>query len=290
MLETYIGEAIGVVTLVDQFAQLRGTLGERPLPNPPLRFSLDGVIQLAAQSNPSGSYVFANETHDGARIAPGNYTLRIDSDDYQRLEIIVQWPMEPHAIPVQFLRPGPAYPFPDVSLPSAHITLLRGNVLQGAGGVPLVKATVAITTPPNLGPLTSAITDANGAFALAFRHANLNPLDAILTITPDGGAPFDIPHVAITPARDNSLHYTALRGFVQSTTGKAIANAEISVDLVPNVTVHSGRNGQWAFYLDFEQPDGAAQVTAVAPNGNSQSVSVQVINRATVVVPAFHIA
>jgi len=53
--------------------------------------------------------------------------------------------------------PGYNYPFPDVTLPSSRVTLLRGTVVRGVRGDPVPNATVSITNPP-LGPFTTAMT------------------------------------------------------------------------------------------------------------------------------------
>jgi hypothetical protein len=81
-----------------------------------------------------------------------------------------------------------------------------------------------------------------------------------------------------------------LRGQVLTTRGNAVSGAEISVDLVPGKSVLSGRDGMWAFYFGLNQPDGAAQVTAKAPDGQTQVQNVDVFNRKTMAVPAFRFA
>lgn len=302
-LESYLGEQVGIVSLVDEFAQDRGTRGPMPLPIPPLRFSLiareeqnvmtplDPHVELRAQSGPTGAYLFADEGHHGDeppfRITPGRYRLRIESDYYQRLDEDLDWPAPDTTL--LLLRPGAAYPFPSVTVPSARLTLLRGSVLSGAAGEPVEGATVEILNPPNLGAFATAITDARGAWVLAFRRDNPAPFNATVRIT-IGNDQADVPNVAIVPGSDNSLSHTALRGTVLSTAGNAIRDAEITVDLVANAVVRSDRNGRWAFYFDLGQQNAAAQVTALAPNGESESQNVQIENRKTIVVPTFRIA
>jgi hypothetical protein len=301
-LETYFGEKVGVVSLFDEFAQERGTRGPLPLPIPPLWFSLvardeqnvmtplDPPIELRAQTGPTGAYLFADEGHiddePPFRIAPGKYRLRIDSDYYQRLEHDLDWPPGKELL---LLRPGSAYPFPSVTVPGAKLTLLRGTVLGGAQGEPVENATVAIVAPAIAGPFITARTDANGAWVLAFRQENANDINATIRITIGNDPPIDVPNVKIVPGRDNSLSNTALRGNVLSTTGNAIRDAEITVDLVPNTVVRSDRDGRWAFYFGHGQQKATAQVTALAPNGQSDSKQVDVENRKTIVVPTFRI-
>ena len=304
LLETYYGERVSIVSLVDEFAQERGTRGPMPVPIPPLRFSLvareeqnqmeplDPHIELRAQTGPTGVYLFANEGRIGDepwfRIAPGKYTLRIDSDYYQRREDDLEWPVP--AGTLLFLRPGSAYPFPSVTIPSAHITLLRGRVSSGAEGRPVENATVEIVDPPNLGPFVTAQTNAQGAWVLAFRHENAADIDATVRITIGQDPPVDIPNVTIVPGNENSLAQTALRGAVLSPAGDPIRDAEITVDIVPNAVVRTDRHGRWAFYFDINQGDAAAEVTATAPNAQSESQNIQVEHRRTIVVPTFRIA
>jgi len=54
-------------------------------------------------------------------------------------------------------------------------------------------------------------------------------------------------------------------------------------------TSTTGRDGAWSFYMSLVQPAVQALVTATAPSGHNQSQNVQILNRATVVVPAFRI-
>ena len=300
-LETYFGEKVGVVSLFDEFAQERGTRGLLPLPIPPLWFSLvareeqnvmtplDPPVELRAQTGPTGAYLFADEGRTGDeppfRITPGKYRLRIDSDYYQRLEHVLDWPPEKELL---LLRPGSAYPFPSVTVPSAKLTLLRGTVVRGAAGEPVEGATVAIIDPAIASPFVTARTDANGAWVLAFRHENAAEINATVRIT-IGNDPVDVPDVTIVPGRDNSLSNTALRGVVQFTNGNAVRGAEVTVDLVPNAAVRTDRDGRWAFHFDFGQQNAPAQVTALAPGGQSESQNAQVENRRTIVVPAFRV-
>lgn len=307
MYESFFGEATGSLLFIDEFAEVRGTRGPTPAPIPPLRFALIAreeamvmtpltePIELKARSGASGAYIFINEgrtpNEPWQRLAAGRYRLAIEGDYYQPLQVDIDWPLQPAAMPAISLRPGYNYPYPDVTLPSERITLLRGSVLTGVSGEPVENATVEITNPAGLGPFVSALTDANGAWALAFRHANLNPFDATVTITTPGNPPVDVLLVPIQPGSDNSLAHTALRGTVLGVSGRPIRDAEVSVDIVPNEFVRSDRDGRWHFYFDINQPDAmGVQVTAAAPNGQNQTINADVFNRATGVVPTFRIA
>lgn len=305
-LERFTGATVGVLTLVDQFVQLRGTRGPLPAPIPPLRFRLIArevqavmtplvpPIELVAQrGSTSAAYLFADEGRaragePAARVPEGRYRLRIESDYYQPHELDLDWPPAA-SLPAQLLRPGNAYPFPDVTLPSAKVTLLRGTVVRGVAGTPVPDATVSILNPPNLGPFTTTVTDASGAWVLAFRPANANDVIATVRIEIPNEPPLNVPQVVLKAGQDNALSQTSLRGFVKRADGTPIRDAEISVDLVPNESVRTSGDGSWSFYFDLNQADAAAQVTAVAPDGQSDTVNTQVRRRAAVLVPAFQL-
>lgn len=303
LFERYVTESAGVITLIDQYARDRGTRGDMPAPIPPLRFSLirfdgtllDPPIALIAQRSGSGSvYLFANEVRErrdepAFRIVPGPYRLRIEGDYYQPRELDLDWPPSAQSLAPLFLLPGYNYPFPDVTLPSARVTLLRGTVLRGVSGSPVSNATVTITNPPNLGPFTTANTDPNGAWVLAFRHANKNPINATVRISIPNEPDVIVQNVILQAGQDNALSQTSLRGAVFTTRNTPVRGAEITVDIAPNQSVLTGGEGLWTFYFGVNQPDVMAQVTALAPNGDTDSVNWLVRNRATDVVPTFHI-
>jgi hypothetical protein len=305
--ETYAGITVATLSLVDQFAQERGTRGLMPGPIPPLRFSLvarqeqfvmtplDPPITLYGQSGFSGAYVFDDEGRFGEspryRIVPGRYTLRIESDYYETLNTDVDWPATPATLPPLLLRPANAYPFPDVTLTSTRLTLMRGAVMGIGSRAPVADARVKAIDPPELsGSFASSVTDARGSWVLAFRVEDPSPVQATVRVTLPDNSTFDVANITILPNADNSVSQTALRGAVLTPGGNPIPNSEITVDAVPNVSVRSGRDGNWAFYLGLNQPNGAAVVTAQAPNGQSEAQNVQIRNRATVVVPSFRIA
>lgn len=304
-MESFTGSAVGVLTLVDLFAQARGTRGLMPGPIPPVHFSLiarrlpTGMTPLEQSILPtalagiSGAYLFADEAPmrgSTYRITPGRYMVRIEADYYQTVELEIAWPPTPgDAQPIN-LRPGFAYPFPDVTLPSTGLTLLRGALLRVVSGAAIAGAAVALTDPPNIGPFADAVTDAEGNWVLALPVGTAPPVLAALRFTlPDGTGVVDVPNVALSFGRENSVSQTALRGAVLSTGGIPVANAEIRVSTQPG-SVRSGRDGKWTFYLSLLQPDAPARVTATAPNGRITFQDVQIRNRATVVVPVLQIA
>jgi len=303
--ERLVFTPLAAITLVDRFVQLRGTRGAFPAPLGAVRFTLIArIVQgnplaldppwlLRAGTNGTGVYQFANEATAGGRplflVPPDHYRLRIDADFYQRVEIDLAWPTSVDQMPIVRLLPGYAYPFPDLTLPRNTITLLRGALFnEGGATVPIEGAAVTITAPPNTWPLATGVTDESGGWVLV---VPLGPTAALFTATlhvvPPAGVPFDI-DTNVQPGADNSLPQTALRGLVQSATGVPIRGATVTVDNLPG-SATTGTDGRWHFYLSLLQPDTQMQVTAVAPGGQSQSQWVQVISRATVVVPAFSI-
>lgn len=306
--ETFAGSSIGCLTLIDEFAEDRGTRGLMPAPLTPLRFTfiarqdqgnmvpLEEPIALVPQRGESGAYLFADDVRLGnrprMRVAPGTYRLRIESDYYLAAETTLAWPLTPPFPAPLRLRPGYAYPFPDVTVPAMHLTLLRGSVVEAVTGAPVAGALVEMLDPPDVGQFNTTITDARGAWVLAVRLPAI-PEEQLATVRislPNGGAVIVVADVKMRPAGDNSLPQTALRGQVLTTTGSAVAGAEITLDTVPGESVRSGRDGAWAFYFGLNQPDGAAQVTAKAPDGQTQSQNVDVFNRKTMVVPTFRFA
>jgi hypothetical protein len=305
-LETFTATPVGVLTLIDLFAQLRGTRGLMPGPIEPSRFTLiarrdqaglaplDPAIALSPEAGASGAYLFPDESNlnRGAthRITPGRYVVRIESDYYQTVELEVPWPPSPGGTQPIPLSPGPAYPFPDLTLSNTRLTLLRGTVLRTITGEPIAGATVEMTDPANMGPFAAAKSDASGGWVLALPLGPGAPVTATVRFTlPNGGGVVTVPNVALQPGSDNSLSQTALRGTVLSTTGMPVASAKITLSVQAG-TVRSDGDGKWTFYLSLLQPDGPAQVTATAPNGRSAFQNGQIRSRATVVVPVIQIA
>lgn len=304
-LETFTATPIGVLTLIDLFAKLRGTRGLMPEPIPPVRFTLiarrqvaaltvlDPPIVLSPDQGASGAYLFPDEARSGGlttyRIAPGRYVLRIEADYYQTLTVEVPWPPLPGDVAPIELKPSFAYPFPDLTLSSTRLTLLRGALLRAVTGAPIIGALVELVTPANMGPFASAITDATGGWVLVLTVAIGAPAPSVLRFTlPDGGDVITVPNVSIVWGQENSLPQTAIRGVVTSTTGIPIVDAEITVSNHDG-RVTSDRDGRWTFYFSQLQPDEAARVTAIAFNGRSGFQDVQIRNRATGLVPVIQI-
>jgi hypothetical protein len=306
VIESFVAAPMAAITLIDRFAQQRGTRGPMPGPMSPVRFTLvarevaavmtplEVPIELLPKSGISGAYLFADESRIGRsplyRIVPGKYRLRAESDFYQPLETEIVWPPPVMGMPIYELKPGPGYPFPDVTLAATKLTLIRGTVLRGVAGTPVSGATAEILTPPDLveGDFTTAASDARGEWVLAIPVGLTEEVEATVRITTPEGDVTEVADLKVLPGTDNSLSQTALRGAVRTAAGAPIANAEITVAGQPD-SVFSGRDGAWRFYLSLLQPDVVAEVTAVAPDGPSASRDAQIRNRATVVVPTFRI-
>lgn len=256
---------------------------------------IDPPIVLMSQTNGRGIFLFAGEGTIGSspvlRIPAGKYTLLVASDYYQPASLDLDWPPDPSAPPSILLRPGPAYPFPDVTMASNQLTLLSGNLCHaGADRQPIANAVVTITDPANAWPFGSCITDDRGGWMLAIPLGSASPaFNATLHFVLPDNSSFDVPAVPVQTGAANSLPQTALRGLILTTTGAPIPGAAVTVAGIAGTST-SRRDGAWSFYMSLIQPDVLALVTATASNGRNQSQSVQIRNRETVLVPAFQIA
>lgn len=294
--------APAVVTLVDRFAQLRGTRGAFPGPLGTARLSfiaridqgnvvpLDPVWRLRAESNGDSVYRFREDADVAGRlplrVPPARYRLRIDSDFYQRLEVDLDWPAPLNQTPTLLLLPGYAYPFPDLTLPRTTFTVLRGSLFEvGGGPAPVEGAVVSITAPVNTWPFATCRTDAGGGWAVVVPTALGDPPLAVTLHIAGAGNPLDV-DLTLQPRVENVLPQTALRGSVQRINGVPIRGAEVHVGSIAQEAVTDG-DGAWVFYFPLDQADAQVQVTVTTPNGQSQSQFVDVVNRATVVVSIF---
>lgn len=305
VLETYVARPVSAMTLVDRFAEVRRTRESVPPLIPPVSFRLiarrdagvmtplDPPIALKAKAGPSGAFLFADEQQAGGtvyRVTPAEYRMRIESAFYQPLELEIEWPLRQHpplAIP---LFPGTAYPFPDVTLSSTRLTLLRGAVVEEVFGTPIAGVQVEMIAPADMGELARCVTDARGGWVLTLLDAPAADFLATLRFTkPDGGASVDVADVRVLRNAENSLSNTALRGLVLTAAGATpIHEAVITIDGHPG-SVRTDRDGRWIFYLGLSEPDGDVRVNATAPGGATAARDTPIRNRATVVVPPFRI-
>lgn len=306
LFERFTATPLGAVTVVDEFARLRGTRGPFPPLVGPVRFTLveeitdngpvplDPPLRVRAEVNPSGVYLFTDEVTVGDRLVfrfpAGIFRLRVESDFYQTLEQVIVFPIDLSQMPTLRLLPGPAYPFPDLTVGQNPLTLLYGTLFEPGGAQPIAGAEVIIVDPLNNWPFKSCVTGPNGDWVVAMPFGVAAPAVALTLrfVLPDGST-FNVPDVQVQPGTENSLPQTALRGRVLDTMGSPIRRARVTVSVQPG-EAFTAADGQWSFYLNLLQPDAQAVVTARAPNGNTQDQDVEIRNRATVVVPAFRIA
>ncbi len=305
IFERFTNAPIGAITLIDQFAKVRGTRGAFPTVMGGIQFLLvaqilggntltfDPPLRVEARPNPSGVYLFANEVKiDGGPIISfplGRYRLLIESDFYQSLEQDLDFPLDFANMPVFDLLPGPAYPFPDLTPKQNRLTLLRGSLFETGGGRPIAGATVTITASADDWSFKSCLTGKTGDWVLA---TSLDPTEQPralrLRFTLPDESSFEVENVVVRPGADNSLPQTALRGSVLDARGTPIPRSIISVSAQPGNSI-TAANGQWFFYLSMLQPDTQARVTARVPDGRTQEQDVQIRSRATVVVPTFEL-
>lgn len=306
-LERFTATPLGAVTLVDEFARLRGTRGPFPPLVGPVRFTLveeltgdgarplDPPLLVRAEVSRSGVYLFADEVRVGERGAAlrfpsGNFRLRVESDFYQTAEEVIFFPFELSQMPTLRLSPSPAYPFPDLTAGKEPLTLLYGGLFEVGGGGPVAGAEVVVVDPANNWPFGRGLTGPKGDWVLALPLGAAEPQQELtLRFMPPGGSSFDVAGVQVQPGTENSLPQTALRGRVLDAAGAPLRGARVTVSVQPG-EAFTAADGQWSFYLSPLQPDDTAVVTARAPGGAEQEQEVEIRNRATVVVPAFRIA
>lgn len=277
-----------------------------------------------------GTYARASSTRARVPLQPGTYRLRVRGEYYQDLESDLVWPPAGDDVRVpldRLLMPGAAYPFPPIT-PSTFpepnnpptkrpysrgFTLIRGSVLD-VSGAPIAGATAELVNfafqplPPVPNPPPPAWTflrcvtggDGNWAILLPDRLRFKNDADAVTTavvthpitirITQPDGTWIDVPWPPIALGTEVSVTQTALRG--RAVDGRGLPRADVAIQTsLGGGTSRCGADGRWSFVFPLNQPDDpAVTVTATAPGGASQSVTVAVVKRTTVVVPTFAFA
>jgi hypothetical protein len=217
-----------------------------------------------------------------AALTAGTYVIRVEGQFYQRTERTdIALPTQ-DTLYVFDLGPGYAYPFPTEStVPGGQgPTLLRGSVHRPNG------EGIAGTTVQVVGQSNMYWTDDTGQWALVFPDSQLSG-DVTVRLTSPDGASVDVANVPIVRGRQASLAQTALRGWVQSGAGVGISGAVIQVSGHPESTM-AARDGRWFYYFRLNQAADTVSITAILPDGRSQTQSnIQVQPRATVVVPTF---
>src|SRR5579864_1749345 len=108
LYESFLGAPVPALTLIDLFAQLRGTHGAFPPLAGALRFTIleqilptgtnrfDPPFIVYAKANSSGFYLLSSQvtrtTGSPLTLPPGDYRVRIESDFYQPVEQVITWP------------------------------------------------------------------------------------------------------------------------------------------------------------------------------------------------------
>lgn len=304
IFERFTARRPSAVTLVDEFARLRGTRGPFPPLAGKVRFTLveqifnfpvalDPPFQLRTELTPTGVYLFSDEVTAGGetpfRFPAGRFRLRVESDFYQTLEQVLDFPLDPADMPVLNLKPSAAYPFPDLTVGQSTLTLVYGTLFGIGGGGPVEGAVVSVILPDNDWPFGTCATGPKGDWVLVIPVGSGAELEELtLRFDLPDGTSFDVPEVQVLPGAENSLPQTALRGRVLNADGAPLPRAAVTVSVQEGES-SAAADGQWFFYLSLLQPDTPATVTARAPSGATQEQEVQIRNRATVVVPEFRI-
>ncbi len=117
---------------------------------------LTGNVELAlgekrAMVNPGGYYLFLD-------VADGDYTLKVQADNYYSQEQDVALPLSGDPVVELTLKPTPAYPFP------RGATLIRG-IVRDTEGKPVPGATVKV-----VGKGIENKTTEEGEFVLYFKN------------------------------------------------------------------------------------------------------------------------
>lgn len=261
-------------------------------------------LECLITTNSSGFLLLSGETRSPSAsavrlLAPGRYMWRVESDFYQALEFQDDWP--PAQVYDQSkdlqLVPGPAYPFPDLTLKQRDLglTLVRGALFTTAGDA-AQGATIELITPalpPSFAAFTKSLPDANGNWVLAV--VQLQPEDpppdfahSQVRFTLSGGQQ-DVVDVAIAPGAENVIRQTALRGRVIQSGGVPVVGAKITTSLGAGNSF-SRNDGQWAYYFGVLQNDAAATVTATAPDGRRAQQNIQIQRGKTLILPPMQVA
>jgi hypothetical protein len=342
--------ALGVV---DGLARALRTAGEVP---PPLgEIACDIVGRTADPGRPfdpprrlwtfrnASGFLILDGTYTVGRgghrqmLGEGTYLVRARGAYYQDTAFTLRWPppdgvtrllpiMDENPVNVE-LRPGAAYPLPDVTTARFQLgpTILRGSLYK-ASGEPLPAVTVElrepqVEQPPFLAPqglplvtrsqwpFLKATSDSRGNWILVLPDRRY--LDNTPELLPGEDPPeitrpmilrcgppvnLDLP-VNVALGRDMSVRNTGLRGQVVGPGGRPIPGAEIASSIGPERS-RSRADGVWFLYFPlnrFSPPNPPSElnvtVTVTTPEGASANSTVPLVTGgATVVVPTFHIS
>jgi hypothetical protein len=262
-------------------------------------------------------------------LGAGTYRVEVRSPIYQAQGFDLLWPPAggQRRVPLDAfnqpatveLRPGPAYPLPDVTAGRFQLgpTIIRGTLVT-AGGDPVRDVPVEVINlplvapPPELPPLgawpfLSATSGPTGDFALVLPGRRY--IDNAAEVLPVASPPnppltraitvrIHLPNVPaldlveqVAYGSDHAIRNTALRGQVVSGGGRPVEGAQVTTSLDAVVT-RTRADGVWFRYFRLDQADVApVTVTATTPAGavlNNPGALVR--HGATIVVPTFHFA
>lgn len=263
-------------------------------------------LEFISWRNRGGFFLFSGETRTPdrpgtAKLTPGRYGLRVESDYYQLIERNFDWP--PAAVYDKNqdldLLPGPAYPFPNFDLRQREleVTLLRGSLFN-PGGDPVEEVKVELIAPalpPRFEAFSECTTNERGEWVLALvqlERPNIgDPVpdlahSRIRVNLPGGAYEAD---VNVTQGQENSLPQTALRGRVRKPGGAPFPRVKITTSVAAGESI-TRDDGEWFFYFELRQGAGAVTVTATAPDGRTADANVVIVPRSTVRVPEMEIA
>jgi hypothetical protein len=299
----------------------------------PLARTFEPPLVLWSFRNHSGFLIVdGTVAHEGDRerripLGAGTYRVRVRAAYYQDQEFTLAWPPpegqtripvgpQDAALNIE-LRPGAAYPLPDVTAGRFQLgpTILRGSLFTPAGE-PLPGVLVEIVNlppflqPQELPPLTlaewpfvRATTSARGDWVLVLpgrRYLdnapeipggfNPPPITKRFTLRVHYSAgPVDLPQT-VALGTEHSVRNTALRGQVVGPGGRPMAGAQIATSAGPATSVSRG-DGVWFLYFALDQLTvNNVTVTVTTPDGATASDSSATLRAgATVVVPTFHL-
>jgi hypothetical protein len=267
-------------------------------------------LEFVSWINRGGFFLFSGDTRSPSRsgtvqLAPGRYKYRVESDYYQVLESEIDWP-PPQVYDASKdlqLAPGPAYPFPNLTLKQRKlgVTILRGS-LFGPGGKANEGVQVEFMLPPGpafanrFAAFPRCETDRNGNWIISLIDVNAGPTpspDPFATINSvirvhESTGDYDVP-VTIKLGEEKSLRQTALRGSVIRSGGAPFPGVRITTSVGAGESI-TRSDGQWFFYFELRQANGPVTVTATTPDGRSSNTQTQIVSGATGLVPAIDLS
>jgi len=259
-------------------------------------------LEFVTSTNPGGFILLSGNTRVSPTqptlpLAAGRYHWRVESDFYQANEFEDDWPpalVYDQAKDLQLL-PGPAYPFPDLTLKQRELvtTLVRGSFFSGPGD-PAKAGTVELilpALPASYAAFTKCSPDSQGNWVLVLIEKHKEdpaPDFAHARVRFQLGANQDDVALAIVPGAENAIRQTALRGRVVGGSGRGIAGARITTSL-GGVESATKADGEWSLYFRLSQGNAQVQVTATTVDGRTARQNIQIQQGKTLVLPTMKI-